>query len=221
MFRVSGQTWCVPGLLSDTTEAGKFVVSYEISNNAVTFYNSHKDVIDIRYVVFNVDDFGTSTGGNQVMFRGNDGAQDFVQIKKPGTSDPASRPNDILFDSRFPQFQIIAQGYIPVGDFSNSATYGSKAYRLNFSNAGFVPFLKYSIVFPNCVTTPMLRYELGVGAGMSNIAMRAHVFDTYVDFFCQPDSGWSDAYADGSSWKTVDYGTPIQGVRYYIFGIAQ
>lgn len=221
MFRVSGQTWCVPGLLSDTTEAGKFVVSYEISNNAVTFYNSHKDVIDIRYVVFNVDDFGTSTGGNQVMFRGNDGAQDFVQIKKPGTSDPASRPNDILFDSRFPQFQIIAQGFIPIGSFSNSSTFGSKTYRLNFNNAGFVPFLKYSIVFPNCVTTPMLRYEVGTGGGMANIAVRAHVSDTFVDFFCQPDSGWSDAYADGSSWKKVDYGAPMQGVRYYIFGIAQ
>lgn len=115
-----------------------------MSNNSVTFYNSEKDAVDLRYVVFNVDDQPTSTGGNQVIFRGNDGARDFVQIKKPGTSDPASRPNDILFDSRYPQFQIIAQGFIPISSFGNSsagdAVYkGARTYRLNFNNAGFVP----------------------------------------------------------------------------------
>ncbi|WP_449415165.1 hypothetical protein [Ochrobactrum teleogrylli] len=42
---------------------------------------------------------------------------------------------------------------------------------------------------------------------------------TYVDFFCSPDSGWSDAFSQAGSWTRLDYGARIQGVRYYIFGI--
>ncbi|RRD23972.1 hypothetical protein ECB98_15065 [Brucellaceae bacterium VT-16-1752] len=224
MFRVSGQTWRVPGLLTDTTAAGTWQLSYTVSGNSITFYNSEKDAVDLRYVVFNVDDQPKSTGGNQVMFRGNDGTQDYVQIKKPGTSDPASRPNDILFDSRYPQFQIIAQDFIPISAFGNSsagdAVYkGARTYRLNFNNAGFVPYLKYSIVFDNCVTTPIYRAERGVD--VSNISMLAEVNDNYVDFFCSPDSGWSDAFSQAGDWTRLDYGARIKGVRYYIFGITR
>lgn len=222
MLRVSGQVWSVPALTTDTTQAGKFSVQYAINGNSITFYNSPKDVLDIRYVVFNVDDYGTSTGGNQVMFTGNDGSRDFVQIKKPGTSDPASRPNDILFDSRLPQFQIIDQNFIPISAFYPANILTEVMYRVNFNNNGFIPYLKYSIVFENCVTTPFYRFQAGATSNpVSNISMLARVFDNYIDFHCSPNSGWSNKYSDGSSFISRDYGARIQGVRYYIFGIPQ
>lgn len=225
MFRVAGDTWCVPSRMTETSGGGRWFVYYSVASNGITFYNTDKEVIDLRYAVFNIDDQPTSTGGNQVLFRGTQSGQDYIQIKKPGTSDPASRPNDILFDTRYPQFQIISQGYIPVSSFSastpqESATKGALKYRQSFNNAGFVPFLKFSIVFPNCVTAPFHRRERS-GGGVANISMLGEVHDNYVDFFCSPNSGWSFAdVGDSGGWSRTDYGARIQGVRYYIFGIS-
>ncbi len=222
MVRVSGAQWQVPGLITDTSALGVRGLEYQIVNNSIVVYNNGGDTLDFRYVVFNTDSSGTSTGGSQVMFSANDGTQDYFQIKKPGTSDPASRPNDILFDTRFPSFQIINQGFIPLSSFSEASameklTLGNVKATINFENHGFIPYLKFAIVFPNCCTTPYYNRGTfsGNSASMSNRSGVARmVNDNSVSFWLSPGN-WSFMDSDGTRGGVPD---PI-GIRYYIFGI--
>ena len=118
MYRRVGDPWYVPGFIAHGyVRDTRFNLSYSIQPDSVTIYNNGTDAVDIRYAVTNLDRSGTSTGGVITQFDGHDGIQNFLQIKKPGTSDPASRPNDILLDTRFPTLQILKEGFIPISDF--------------------------------------------------------------------------------------------------------
>ena len=194
--------------------------------NAVTIYNEGTDPIDIRFAVTNVDRSGTSTGGSLVEFTGHDGTTAFTQLKKPGTTDPASRPNDILLDTRFPTLQIIKEGFIPISSFGAALTgehnlFGTVKATVPFTNNGFLPFLKFSIVFPNCVSTPFvsLLYNYPGGWGPpSNVSMLGQIDNNLATFWASPGN-WSRRYVDGSDVKEAyDLPNPI-GVRYFIRGI--
>lgn len=224
IYRFVGNDYSVPALINSQS-TGVRRVSYTVSSSSITIYNNSGTAIDIRYVVFNTDTAGTSSGGNQVLFRGNDGSMDFVQIKKPGTSDPASRPNDILFDTRFPTFQIIQQDYIDISSFSNSpsgeTSRGTKKRTIAFNNQGFIPYIKYSLVFPNCVSTPYFEaYSSGLsGVVPSNTSSVAFLTDNAVTFYASPGN-WSTMSTDSNGRVQLGYNIndPI-GIRYYIFGI--
>ena len=231
MYRRVGDPWFVPGFIAaGYVRSTRFDLSYSVASNAVTIHNEGTDPVDIRYVVFNTDRSGTSSGGNQIMFRGNDGSRDYVQIKKPGTSDPASKPNDILLDTRFPSFQIISEGYIPLSSFSDAPSgehqlRGKKKYTVSFTNNGFIPYLKFMIVFPNCVTTPYVNMAYNykgtpTWGPPSNASVLAQVDNSQITFWASPGN-WSRYENDEGALKyRYDIPDPI-GVRYYVFGIAQ
>ncbi len=232
MYRKVGQPWYVPGFTpGGYVVDSHFDLSYKIVDNQVVIYNEGTDAVDIRYVVFNVDREPASTGGSLVMFSGNDGERNYIQIKKPGTSDPASKPNDILLDTRFPSFQIIKEGYLPLSAFVDAPSgekpwFGNKKASISFENNGFLPYLKFSVVYPDCVTSPytcVAYTDPGGGASFgppSNSSVPARVEDNKITWWMSPGN-WSRRVNESGTVKYYyDLPDPI-GVRYYIFGIAQ
>lgn len=229
MYRRVGQPWYVPGFIaSGYVRETRFNISYSVSPNSVTIYNEGTDPIDVRFAVTNIDRSGTSTGGNLVEYEGHDGTTRFIQFKKPGTTDPASKPNDILFDTRFPTLQIIKEGFIPISSFGAAPAgeqnlFGKVKATVPFTNNGFLPFLKFSIVFPNCVSTPFmsLLYNYPGGWGPpSNVSMLGQIDNNLATFWASPGN-WSRREIDGTEVKErYDLPDPI-GVRYFIRGIVQ
>lgn len=227
MYRRVGQPWYVPGFIATGyVRDTRFNISYSVSPNSVTIYNEGTDPIDIRFAVTNIDRSGTSTGGSLVEYTGHDGTTAFTQLKKPGTTDPASRPNDILLDTRFPTLQIIKEGFIPISSFGAAPTgeqnlFGKVKATVPFTNNGFLPYLKFSIVFPNCVSTPFmsLLYNYPGGWGPpSNVSVLGQIDDNLATFWASPGN-WSRRYVSGTEVKEAyDLPDPI-GVRYFIRGI--
>lgn len=227
IFRGVGDDWWVPSRIPYSLSAGRRSIYYTVQSNSITIYNDGEASIDVRYVVFNADDNGNSSGGNLVMFSANDGERDFTQIKVPGSSDPASRPNDILFDTRFPAFQIIDEGFIPIESFYDTPAIeknlGTKKIDLPFTNGGLTPYLKFSIVFPNCMTTPFWSYQIEAGgnSSSSNVSVLARLRDNNVTFWSSPGN-WSRKGTDSTGKVEFHYDLPDPvGVRYYLFGISQ
>lgn len=227
MYRRVGDPWYVPGFIaSGYVRNSRFALSYTVQANSVTIYNESTDPVDIRYAVTNIDRSGTSTGGVLTQFEGNDGTQNFFQIKKPGTSDPASRPNDILLDTRFPTLQIVKEGFIPLSDFwgapaGESGQFGHRKIEVPFDSRGLIPFPKFSIVFPNCLTTPYMNLAYNYPGGWgppSNVSMLCRVDDDKLTFWASPGNWSQRIYKDGGVDIRYDLPNPI-GVRYFLRGI--
>ncbi|PRD42140.1 hypothetical protein C5748_18505 [Phyllobacterium phragmitis] len=230
MARVTGATQYVPALIiSGYTPDFDVALTYSVASNGVTFYNDGQSALTVRYIVFGVDFRSPSTGGNQVMRRANDGVQDYIQIKNPGTSDTAPLPNDILIDTRFPMLQIAQEGFIQMAEFteaSDNAELGSACKTISFANAGFRPFLKYAVNFTGCILPPMFAqiYHYPEGSGAfnhrpTNQSAIAQVTDTSVKFYLAPGNPSDMTSSGGGAWSLNDtYPDPI-GIRYYVFAI--
>lgn len=205
-----------------------FNVSYLISGNNVIIYNEGTGAVTVTYVVFNSSETAPSTGGSLIMFRGNDGTQDFIQIKKPGTSDPASRPGDILLDTRLPTIHILSEGWLPLSSFTDSAEnvngLGKVAKQVNFNGNGMIPFVKFCTVFPNHILAPMcsLYYTYGSGADWgppSNQSALCRLQSDNAKFWLNPGN-WSRLTGGVSSGVSQVFDGPDPlGIRYYILGI--
>ena len=230
MYKLTDQEWYVPGYIrSGYVKDQRFDLSYSVASNGITVYNEGTAAVDIRYFVSNVDRAGTSSGGNQIMFRGNDGVKDFIQFKKPGTSDPASRPNDILFDSRYPTLHILKEGYVSLAEFAtvtdaNEARYyGLRRIDIPFENNGLIPYLKFSICYLNAWTPPYMKiqYKQSTGWGYpSNRSMLGRVNSNSVSIWANPGA-WTDTRLESGNVSYVHIDPDPIGVRYYIFGIPQ
>lgn len=205
-----------------------FSVTYEIDGDEVIIYNNGTGSVVVTYFVFNSSDEAPSTGGNLILFRGNDGTQDFIQIKKPGTTDPASKATDILLDTRLPTLHILAEGYIPLASFTdppeNVNTLGKVAKQINFDASGMIPFVKYTIVFPNHIMSPSctLYYRWGGGSPSwgppTNQSALCRLSSNNAKFWLNPGNFSRLVISGGSVDMTYDLPDPI-GIRYYIFGI--
>lgn len=204
--------------------------SYKINPNNIQIYNDGSEPVIVRYLVFDADMNPPSTGGNQIMLRGNDGTQDYIQIKRPGTSDPASRVTDIILDTRFPMLQIVKEGFIPISQFSSSGTensfaFGNVQHTVNFTNNGFMPFIKYTVVCPHVCLSPVMSQAYNYNNGVaswgppSNQSALCRLTDTSAKFWLSPGN-WSSM--NPISPYEYQYGLPDPiGIRYYIFGIAK
>ncbi len=201
------------------------LVTYEVFPDQIVFYNDGSSSVDVTYMVFNADDRPPSTGGQLVMFRGDDGEQEYIQIKKPGTSDPASRPGDILLDTRFPTIQIIKEGWLPLSAFTviggaDSIQLGQRKAAIPYDSAGLLPFVKFSIVFPDYIRSPDLslyyRYPPAQWGPPSNQSGVCQLTDNAANFFLSPGN-WSRVTLEGVYSDRPD---PL-GIRYYILGIPQ
>ncbi|YBV97109.1 hypothetical protein M1D80_09495 [Phyllobacteriaceae bacterium JZ32] len=228
MARVPNWDLTVPSLLvTGYTPDHNGAVSYSVASNGVTFYNDGPESVIVRYVVFGVDFRPPSTGGNQVMRKANDGVRDYVQIKKPGSSDTAPLPNDILIDTRFPTLSMISEDFIPLSQFtetSNNQERGNVMKTITFQNDGFWPFVKYSVVFPGYILSPMFGQIYHYPSGDYNHrptsqSALAQVEDTFVRFYLSPGNP-SNFVSTSSTTSQLrwDYPDPL-GIRYYIFAI--
>lgn len=230
MARVTGAAQYVPAMIiSGYTPDFDVALTYSVASNGVTFYNGGQAALTVRYAVFGVDFRPPSTGGNQIMRRANDGTRDYIQIKKPGTSDSAPLPNDILLDTRFPTLQIVSEGWLPLSAFNEAADsreMGNVAKTISFTNSGFRPYLKYTTVFPGCILPPMFAqiYHYPENSGAynhqpTNQSAIARVEDTYVKFHLSPGNPSTMTSPEAGAWKlNFTYPDPL-GIRYYIFAI--
>lgn len=228
MYKGSGQEFYNPPFWP-TAATTRFDVSYVINISGLRIYNEGDVAMTVRYAVFNTDLSGTSTGGSQIIYKGTSGGEDFIQVKKPGTSDPASRPNDILLDTRFPNLQIIKEGFLPASLFTTSGNenpviYGVQAYAVPFDAAGMTPYLKYTLVFNDYILPPIntKKYDLIGNWAMgrsSNQSCLARLTDSSVKFWMNKGE-WSERWWSGGSPSENSDGPDPLGIRYYIFGVA-
>lgn len=228
LYKGSGQDYYNPPFWP-TAATTRFDVSYVIDGSGLRIYNDGDVAMTVRYAVFNTDLNGTSTGGNEVLLRGTSGDEDFIQIKKPGTSDPASKPNDILVDTRFPTMQIIKEGFLPASLFTTSGNenpviYGVQTYTVPFEASGMTPYLKYCLVFNDYILPPIntKKYDLIGNWAMgrsSNQSCLARLTNNSVKFWMNKGE-WSERWWSGGSPSENKDGPDPLGIRYYIFGVA-
>lgn len=223
-----GELMCQPAFLpSGTAKEKQINFSYTMNASSVTLTNAGDDALIVRYMLLADDASDPSTGGSRVMFRGNDGVQDFVQIKRPGSSDTGPRLNDIMLDTRLASLQLVAEGYLAAAAFTETPTsvaYGTQAKTISFANNGFKPFVKYTVVFPNEIRQPvtrLLRSFLVSGPNnvQANIGTVAIVNNTSVKFHMAPGNPTS-LTLNASDQVESRYTDPDPiGIRYFIFAI--
>lgn len=230
LYKGSGQEFYNPPFWP-TAATTRFDVSYVLNSSGLRIYNDGDVAMTVRYAVFNTDLNGTSTGGNQIIYKGTSGGESFIQVKKPGTSDPASKPNDILLDTRFPNLQIIEEGFIPSSLFTTSGRedpviYGVQTYTVPFDSAGMTPYLKYTLVFDDYILPPIntKRYDASIGTWAmgrsSNQSCLARLTNSAVKFWINMGEWSTRIYVSGTGPVDSYDGPDPLGIRYYIFGVA-
>lgn len=212
---------CRVGLVRTTA----FNVQYWVEDNQLVLYNNGTFPAIVTYIVLNASRDPASIGGSQVFYKGNDGSRDFYQVKKPGTSDPASRPNDIVLDTRLPTLHILKEGWLPAGSFAASTeqTLGTRYYDVEFSAAGMIPFVMFRTVFPDYILPPALALYYSYFApdgplGASNQSSICRLEEHTARFFLNTGS-WVAYRANGANAEALYGGQEALGIRYYIFGI--
>lgn len=223
-----GDLMCQPAFLpSGTAKDKQLNFSYTVNAASVTLINGGDDALIVRYMLLADDASAPSTGGSKVMFRSNDGVSDFLQIKRPGSSDVSTKLNDIMLDTRLSSLQLVAEGYLGVAAFTESPTsaaYGSVAKTISFANSGFKPFVKYTVVFPDEVRQPITRLlrsflVSGFNNVQANIGSVAIINDTSVKFHLAPGNPTS-LRLDANNQVEARYTQPDPiGIRYYIFAL--
>lgn len=186
-----------------------------------------------RFMLYLEDTSPPTGGSNKVLRQFNDGTRDVVQFLRPGSADPPSWP-DIIIDTRWPQVQILKEGYFAVGAGNDVIT------DIPFDGTGMFPMVKY-----------LTQHGAGDGSsiGQNNLPMSwsamwrlpfvkrlKYVYNgnqyhagesTYCELtqnnarFHTFRGNVGDYYNRGDSpgnWRTSSAYAPI-GIRYYIFGI--
>jgi len=223
-----------PPFHSSTNENQSLSFTYTVSGSAITIVNTSRYAITIRYMVCAADSAGFSTGGSRVMLSGNDGSQDYIQIKRPGSSDSSPTLSDIMIDTRLTYLPILAEGFLSYPADFPTAISGSDRFKgermgtVTFDNPdGLLPFAKCGAIFAgeaqsNVYTINPLsvwgNHEICVGGTYDGRASGestwAEIFDTSVNFYSGGlNRKWLFA---GDTWV---YRSTMLGLRYYIFGI--
>jgi hypothetical protein len=224
-----------------TDKSLQFTYFVDVANQKVTVTNLKTTAITLRYIIFADSEDAHTTGGKKVLYKGNDGAQDFVQIKRPGSSDLAPNLNDIIVDTRLAYLPILAQGFLNwTSDFPTVISGGNLFKGERMATVG--------------VTNPSPKLKLFVKQGVvydtrsSPVACRWGYHKVFTDASswtgrCSADSTWAmvhsdesavDFYMAGSNPQTANnsggttfnqyfdgsyHNTSALGLRYYIFGI--
>lgn len=214
-----------------TSAASVFGVQYVVTGTGIRIYNEAAFPVTVTYMVFNADDEqGQSSGGTQVMRRLNDGVRDYIQIKRPGSSDSDIRPSDILLDTRFPTVHILQEGWLPIADFSS--TIGNYTEYMTLGRAkkvvpitvpsGIIPFIKFTAVFPDHILQPYfcIGYaDTSLGNIVQGISRQSSLCvldeaNSEARFYLNPGA-WTNVNNSGFGGSSPD---PL-GIRYYLFGL--
>lgn len=227
---MTGDIWTHPPLYTLNAGVDAFV-TYQSMGEFVRIRNSSSDSVEIRYIIFCASADDPTTGGTMVMRRG----EDYLQIKRPGSSDSEPNLNDIVLDTRLIYLTMVDEGYIPYQDMNeppSNSLYGTIAKTINFENdGGFVPYVMYSTVYDAGGGKTFYRSAfIRILFTSTNSPYRfmpsrqssiAEIKDNSVKFhltrgnpFTVQVNGSNSGYVTSNS----DQPNPI-GIRYYIFAI--
>lgn len=232
MARNEGQPQYIPAhILSGFSRNNRIEIYYRVRPDALEIQNRGTHTTIVTYFVFNSNVGQPSTGGNEIIMRGSDGGQDYIQIKRPGTTDPASKVKDIILDTRLPTLQIIKEGFIKASEFTdnpeNTSLLGGVAKEISFDNSGFIPFVRFSLVFDDRIMPPVMSvfYNYPSLGPPNKFSSLARLENNKVKFWMNPNS-WCSRYLYNDGMGTASFrerwfaGQPW-GIRYYIFGITR
>lgn len=209
----------------------------DVANSRIQFRNNSNKVLTVRWMLLADDSTAYTSGGSRIMRTGNSGGIDWLQIKRPGSSDAAPALNDIILDSRLRSLRIVAEGFIPWAGFTettDNAAYGAKRKTISFTNPGWTPFLKYTVVRADGSYMHPAHYAMRVntptvddpgswsGKPTSQSAM-AIVASDNVRFYLSADNPWTLTAEQGGGgvYAQAQYAPEIKptGLRYYIFAL--
>ncbi|TPJ86967.1 MULTISPECIES: hypothetical protein [unclassified Mesorhizobium] len=226
--------WNPPFINSFTSNANSF--TYTVSGTTLAITSTCGFSIDIIYAVYADSGEAPTTGGKKILLKGNDGTGDYVQVKRPGSSDLGPNLNDIMMDTRLTYLPILAEGFLNwTGDFptvlSGSDLFkGVRSANITVPNPdGLMLFPKVGAVYnpppsggdfdePSAVWGEHAVFVnnttwAGQTAGYSiwsNI-----LSSTSIDLYAANNNPWTIQPA------AAFYNAQLKGLRYYIFGIPQ
>jgi hypothetical protein len=178
-----------------------------------------------RFMLYLEDNSAPTTGTYNVLRQFNDGTQDVVQFLRPGAANPPSWA-DIIIDTRWPQVQILAEGYF------NVTSGNGNIVDIPFDGSGMFPMVKYMTYhgsgslfainskWQNRVRMPFLDILKFGYQGQSHTGNSTYCELTANNARFRTYRGNVGDYYENDSfeWQT-DGADPPLGIRYYIFGI--
>lgn len=220
-----------PIIATGTAQTDKLEMEYAIEADGVRIFNIGTMAFYCRYIVFADDNSAPTSGGLKVFNKGNDGAQDFIQLKLPGSSDTNPGLNETILDLRLPFVPIVDEGWIPASAFTESGhlSYGIRRKTIYFTNNGFIPFVKYLVSWGNGVishpVTNIIRtwdlgfpnYDKTIGGDSTSCV----IFNDRLDFYNSSGNPVRIDVDEGVTGPKAnpEYGPGISGIRWYLFAI--
>lgn len=241
--RQSGTEWWNPPYYEGTGDGQSLSFTYRVDTdeNKVVITNTSSVDLTIRYAICADSEEPPTSGGSKILHIGNDGTQDFVQIKRPGSSDTAPSLNDIMLDTRLSYLPILAEGFLSYpDDFPTAVPFaerhkGERMATVNFNNPdGLLPLVKVGAVFEGAGTHQgnyILNYDPVTvwcchevrhtsdptwNGRASGASVWANIKEESVDFY---SGGLNPRWLVGNNISS--YPSTMLGLRYYIFGIPQ
>ncbi|TPM39574.1 hypothetical protein [Mesorhizobium sp. B2-3-4] len=224
--------WAPPFIDNINAHANDF--SYTVSGSSVTVVSNCDQSIDIFYAIYADSGEAPTTGGSQIFIGGNDGIGDYIQIKRPGSSDLAPNLNDIMLDTRLTYLPILAEGFLAwTTDFptvlSGSDRFmGVRKATITVPNPdGLLLFPKIGAVYnPPAVLSAFNEPSAlwGQHRVFTNNATWAGQTAGYSTWANPTSSTSVDLYASGNNPWTIQpsatfYSSQLKGARYYILGV--
>lgn len=210
------------------------VNDYDVTLTAL----SNRETV-VRYMIIGAENDPPTVGGEKVLFKGNDGTKDFIQIKRPGSSDTEPNLNDIMLDTRLSYLPILAEGLLawptdfPITNIPGQSAIqkfiGERGAVVNFANPNnLLPFVKMGVIWPG---DPDYQGTYSVRNPTSYWNYHGCAFHGF-SVVCDGSTSWAKIgmtsvtfYAAASNplyftnGGDVDYPSTAIGLRYYIFGI--
>ncbi len=185
---------------------------YRVEAGGIRFSVTGTHSVAIRFMLYATGIQGHTTGGSAVI-RKVEGQ--YLQIKRPGSSDVAPGYNDILLDTRFAAVTVLAEGYIPASSFSAANQvhwrYGNIAARINFDSQGLFVFPKVIVDFGDMFRQGNHTMYLSPGGGVEVLrhSMATVVNSDHCIVHISP--------GNSAGPNVTGFPDPV-GVRYYILG---
>lgn len=208
---------------------------WQVSGDRIYFSNPG-EACRARFIVMAFDRTPQSSGNNEVYRKFTANGEDVFQFVRPGAGNPPSFA-DIVIDSRWPSLRLLSQGYFGVGD-------GAQQTHIPIDTTGFYPIIKYMTVhggyggrandgaygYDKMVKPPLtamfwLRAPNG-GVGWTNAGDSTYaavsadrvIFNTFRGAPMRATFASQTALNNGQITFTYP-SSPVNGIRYYIFGI--
>ncbi len=236
--RLSSDPFYLPGRITTAavfTSPGFIGLTYRSLTDRVRFYNELAVSLTVRYVVYALDDRPPSDIGTNDVIRTS---EDAIQILRPGASNPP-RFSEIILDSRMSYLPIVAEGFIPRSSFgaTDNSDIGNTMARIDFTNTGFTPFLKYAVKFqfnasdPGSYYLPIIwRFVSTPDAGFNGVhsaySTTARIETDHIKFYANFGNPTAAFWGGNSTGTAAEYQTTyaasgygVMGIRYYIFAI--